>query len=106
MGFRETLTRSVTKLTHYLTASALASDGQTDIPCHAMSVTEVMQEIDTLSPEERIRVQAYLIHLRRKDDPAHREELKQRLNRMQTGHSYAEDDLRPHLNAPANGAAE
>ncbi len=62
-----------------------------------MSVTQVMQEIDTLSPEERLKVQAYLVHLRRKDDPGHREEMKRRLDRMQAGQSRAEEDLHRHL---------
>lgn len=62
-----------------------------------MSLTEVMQEIDTLTPAERLKVQAYLIHLRRKDDPSHRDELKRRVDRLQAGEGATEDDLRRRL---------
>lgn len=59
-----------------------------------MSVSQVLQEIDTLSPEDRLKVQAYLVHLRRRDDPAHRAELKRRLDQLQAGRGSTEEELR------------
>ncbi|MEY2879688.1 MAG: hypothetical protein RLZZ15_2068 [Verrucomicrobiota bacterium] len=71
-----------------------------------MSVAQVMQEIDTLTENERLKVQAYLVHLRRKNDPAHRALLSQRLDRMQLGHGYDEADLRQRLKPLASASAE
>ena len=58
-----------------------------------MSVAQVIHEIESLSPQERLQVQAFLVHLRRKDDPGHRAELKARLDAMQAGHAATEADL-------------
>jgi len=58
-----------------------------------MSVAQVMQEIEILTPEERLQVQAFLVHLRRKDDPSHRAELRARLDAMQAGRVATEADL-------------
>lgn len=69
-----------------------------------MSLAEVMQEIDTLSPEERLKVQAYLVHLRRKEDPAYRKELKERLDRVSAGDGVSDEQLRRNVK-PLSGSA-
>ena len=67
-----------------------------------MSLTEVMQKVDALNPEERLKLQSYLVHLRRKDDPAHRAELKQRLDQIHAGRFATEADLLRHLKPSAD----
>jgi hypothetical protein len=73
-----------------------------------MSITQVMQEVEILTPEERLQVQAFLVHLRRKDDPAHRADLKARLDAMQGGRVATEADLlrRQQPEADAGGSRE
>ena len=71
-----------------------------------MSLTEVMQEVDSLNPEERLKLQSYLVHLRRKDDPAHRAELKQRIDQIHAGRFATEADLLRHLKPSAGGPTE
>ena len=52
----------------------------------AMStVQEVQDALKGMSPEERNRVKAFLLHLSRVDDPAHKAELTRRLQRMEQG---------------------
>ena len=50
-----------------------------------MSVAELKQTVDTLSTEERLFLSAYLHHLARAGDPAHKAQLGERLRRMEAG---------------------
>jgi hypothetical protein len=58
-----------------------------------MSVAQVIHEIESMTPEERLQVQAFLVHLRRKTDPAHRAEMKARLDAMLAGRVATEADF-------------
>lgn len=49
------------------------------------TVQEVQEALKGMSPEDRNRVKAYLLHLSRVDDPAHKAELTRRLQRMEQG---------------------
>lgn len=50
-----------------------------------MSVAELKQTVDSLSTEERLFLSAYLHHLSRAGDPAHKAELGKRLRRIEEG---------------------
>ncbi len=49
------------------------------------TVQEVQAALKGMSPEDRNRVKAYLLHLSRVDDPAHKAELTRRLERLEQG---------------------
>jgi len=50
-----------------------------------MKVAKLKRTIDELTLEERVFVIAYLQHLARVDDPAHKARLGERLRRMEQG---------------------
>jgi hypothetical protein len=52
-----------------------------------MSATEIIREIQNLTPIERREVHAYLLHSRRAADPAWREELARRIDAARSGRS-------------------
>ena len=56
-----------------------------------VSVTELKQTIDTLGPEERVFVAAYLQHLARVEDPQHQAKLGERMRRMDAGRKITLD---------------
>lgn len=58
-----------------------------------MSVTQIMQGIEALTPEDRFRIQAFLIHLQRKDDPKYRMELARRIDEAKAGRGATREDL-------------
>ena len=45
-----------------------------------MSNQQLMEVVDRSTEEERIFLRAYLDHVERRDDPAHREELARRID--------------------------
>ena len=49
------------------------------------TVQEVQEALKVMSPEERNRVKAFLLHLSRVDDPAHKAEMTRRLKAMENG---------------------
>jgi len=49
------------------------------------TVQEVQEALRGMSPADRNRVKLYLLHLARADEPAHREEMTRRLQRMEQG---------------------
>lgn len=60
----------------------------------AMStVQEVQEALKGMSPEDRNRVKAFLLHLSRVDDPAHKAELTRRLQRMEQGGGVPQSKL-------------
>jgi hypothetical protein len=50
-----------------------------------MSVAELRNEVDKLSREERLDLEAYLIFLSQQDDPEYLAELDRRMERMDRG---------------------
>ena len=50
-----------------------------------MSVAEMKQVVDNATLEERQFLEAYLEHLRRKEDPSNAEELDRRFDQMEQG---------------------
>lgn len=53
--------------------------------CGMSTVQEVQEAIKGMTPEERNRVKAFLLHLSRVDDPAHKAEMTRRLEAMENG---------------------
>ena len=49
------------------------------------TVQEVQAALESMSPEDRIRVKAYPLHLTRVNDPAHKAELTRRLQHLESG---------------------
>jgi hypothetical protein len=50
-----------------------------------MSVVELKKVVDKSTPEERLFLEAYLLHLRRRDDPANAADLSKRMSEMDQG---------------------
>lgn len=59
-----------------------------------MSATEIIQEIQKLSPEERREVQAYLVHSNRIANPEWRNELARRIDDAREGRSLTSAEVR------------
>jgi hypothetical protein len=49
------------------------------------TVQEVQEALKGMSPEDRTRVKAFLLHLTRVNDPEHKADLTRRLQRMEQG---------------------
>lgn len=49
------------------------------------TVQEVQEALKGMSPEDRTRVKAFLLHLTRVNDPGHKAELTRRLQHMEQG---------------------
>ncbi|MCX6954513.1 MAG: hypothetical protein NTV51_20360 [Verrucomicrobia bacterium] len=49
------------------------------------TVQEVQAALEGMSPEDRNRVRAFLLHLSRVNDPAHKAELTRSMERMEQG---------------------
>ena len=77
---------------------------RTGLPClplrsarsvyRTMSATEIIREIQRLTPEERREVQAYLVHSNRAGDPAWRDELARRIDEARAGRSLTSAEVR------------
>jgi len=59
-----------------------------------MSATEIIREIQRLTPEERREVQAYLLHSNRAENPAWRGELARRIDEARTGRGLTSAEVR------------
>jgi len=57
------------------------------------TVQEVQEALRRMSPEDRNRVKAFLLHLSRVDDPAHKADLTQRLQEMERGEKVSQAEL-------------
>lgn len=49
------------------------------------TVQEVQDALKSMSPEDRNRVRAFLLHLTRVDEPGYKTELTRRLKKMESG---------------------
>lgn len=58
-----------------------------------MSVAELKQAVEGLSPGERVELAAHLRQLAKQDDPQWGAELEQRLNRCLTGGGHSSEEL-------------
>lgn len=69
-----------------------------------MSLQELKAGIEQSTPEERLFLAAYLKHLARKDDPAYRADLAQRIDEMKAGKRFSLDQVkRVHQSLEAEG---
>ncbi|MCI0748105.1 MAG: hypothetical protein L0Y58_22090 [Verrucomicrobia subdivision 3 bacterium] len=59
-----------------------------------MSVAEIKEAVELLTPEERLDLAAYLHWRTRRDDPEWQNELARRLDRSIAGHGHSEQVLR------------
>lgn len=58
-----------------------------------ITVQEVQEAIKGMTPEERNRVKAFLLHLSRVDDPAHKAEMTRRLKAMEKGGGVPQEEV-------------
>jgi len=58
-----------------------------------MSVSELKQAVDQLTPDERLELAAYIRWQTQKDNPAWQAELGQRLDRLIAGHGHSAEAL-------------
>ena len=58
-----------------------------------MTITEVKEQIDAMTDDERFYVAAYLAHLSNERDPAHREALAAANGRMDAGRKVPYEEL-------------
>ena len=58
-----------------------------------MSVAELKQAVDGLTPDERLELAEYLRWQTRKDDPQWQAELGRRLDRNLAGHGHPAEEL-------------
>lgn len=58
-----------------------------------MTATQVKQQIDAMSDEDRFLAAAYLEHLSNEKDAAHRMNLAERMQRMDAGQKVSLDQL-------------
>jgi hypothetical protein len=65
-----------------------------------MSLSELKQEAQSLSPAERIELRSYLRLLDLKEDSVRQEQLFSALDRAQTGRSVGGDEVRRALAQP------
>ncbi|MBI4626537.1 MAG: hypothetical protein HY736_25375 [Verrucomicrobia bacterium] len=59
-----------------------------------MSASEIIREIERLTPSERREVQAYFQHRSRADNPAWRDELARRIDEARAGRSLRSTEVR------------
>jgi len=55
------------------------------------TVQEVQDALRGMSPPDRNRVKAFLLHLSRVDDPAYKAELTQRLQKIESGGGVSQE---------------
>ena len=77
----------------------LAMLGFPSMDARMSAVEAVLRQVEALGPEDRRKVQAFLVHLMRRDDPAWRSELAHRIDRVRTGGGVAGPTLRRKLGA-------
>ena len=58
-----------------------------------MSMTEMKEQIVTLTVEERLELSALIAHLNRRDDPDYHAELERRLAQMDAGHKVSQSEV-------------
>ncbi len=58
-----------------------------------MTVTEINRGIESLSPEDRTKVRAFLVHLERGTNPSYLESLDRKIERMKAGYGVSATDL-------------
>jgi hypothetical protein len=58
-----------------------------------MSFAELKEKVYGLSEDERLELQALLIHLDCKDDPAYKAEMSRRMAEMDAGKKHTKEDL-------------
>jgi hypothetical protein len=58
-----------------------------------MSVAEIKQQVEALSPEEKRELSAFLKHLARRDDPEHQAELTRIMQEMDRGIKFTMADV-------------
>jgi hypothetical protein len=64
---------------------------------NTMVFTEIKPQIDRLSPRERLKVLAYLKHLRQAENPRYKKELARRNAEMDAGKKVRWEDLKRQL---------
>jgi hypothetical protein len=57
------------------------------------TVQEVQDALKAMSPEDRNRVKAFLLHLSRVNDPAHQAEMTRRLQEMEKGGGVPQEKI-------------
>ena len=57
------------------------------------TVQEVQDALKGMSPEDRNRVKAFLLHLTRVNDPAHKADLTRRLQEMEQGDKVSQTQV-------------
>lgn len=70
-----------------------------------MSITELKETADRLSPKERAWLKAYLAAKARASDPAWKAEMARRLKRVRAGHGVSETGYRRLSRETAKGAS-
>ena len=71
---------------------------------HAMAMTDVRQQIDAMSEEDRFFASAYLQHLANGSDSERERHLAERLDRLEQGRGVDLDQLKSlHESLAANG---
>jgi hypothetical protein len=58
-----------------------------------MSLAEIKNEVAALSPEEQEELRRFLIIERMRNDPKWKEEMERRIDAVQAGKYYTEEDL-------------
>ena len=58
-----------------------------------MTLQQIKQEVAALSDTDRLALQAFLIHLGRVDDPAYRQDLSRRRERLEAGGGVSLDEF-------------
>lgn len=62
-------------------------------PCAMRTVQEVQEALKGMSPEDRNRVKAFLLHLSRVNDPANKADLTRRLQAMEQGGGVPQEKI-------------
>jgi hypothetical protein len=58
-----------------------------------VSFAELKERVEVLSEDERLELQALLLHLSRKDDPEYKAELARTMAEMDAGKKYTKEDV-------------
>lgn len=58
-----------------------------------MSFAELKEKVAELSEDERLELQALLLHLSRRGDPEYKAEMGRRMARMDAGEKYTVEDI-------------
>jgi hypothetical protein len=67
-----------------------------------MVFTEIKPQIDQLPPEEKLKVLAYLKHLRQADDPEYQRELARRHDDIEAGRGISLNEAKKLLEVPTS----